>query len=72
MFLYSANSTMKMIGEQRSSLLCKGGIALDDFKNVINAHRANKTNNYFEIGADAFFLGYIYGKRAERSKKKTG
>lgn len=72
MFLYNANETMKMLGKQYPlGLLCKGGIAAEDFGNVLDAHMRNGTYSMFEIGIDIFMLGYIYGKRAERKKKKN-
>ena len=71
MFIYNTNSTMQMLGKQYViPLIGEGGIAADDFRNVLDAHRSNKTNDYFNIGVDFFMLGYIYGKRAERSRKK--
>lgn len=58
---------MQMLGKQCClSLLSKGGIAASDFKNVLDAHRANKTKSYFDIGLDAFMLGYIW----QTSRKK--
>lgn len=69
--LYDANSTMRMLGYQYPiELLGKGGIAYKDFNNVLDAHRKNKTCSFFEVWLDVFMLGYIYGKRAERSRRK--
>lgn len=69
--LYNANATMKMLGNQCSmKLIGEGAIAENDFRNVLSAHRANKTSSYFDIGMDAFMLGYIYGIRAERARRK--
>lgn len=71
MFLYNANETMKLLGHQHAcGLLTGDGIAKDDFNNVIEAHRKQPRCTMFDIGIDMFMLGYIYGKRAVRSKTK--
>lgn len=71
MFLYRVNETMRMLGHQcPMGLVSFDGIAAKDFENLIDAHRKNRTYSLFDFGIDAFMLGYIYGKRAERSKQK--
>lgn len=71
MFLYDANETMKMLGKQYPcKLLCEGGIAAEDFENMLDAYRKEETYTRFEIAMNAFMLGYIYGKRAERERRK--
>lgn len=71
MFLYKANETMRMLGYQYPvSLLAKGGIADKDYKNLVDAHVQKGTKSFQEFGYDAFMLGYIYGIRAERRKRK--
>lgn len=71
MFLYNANETMKMLGKQYPlGLLGKGGIAAEDFGNVLDAHEKKGMYSLFDLGMDAFMLGFIYGKRAERQKRK--
>ena len=72
MFLYDANKTMRMLGNARPlEIVGKGQVAEDDFKNLISAFRDVKCYpNYYEVGIDAFMLGYIYGKRAERARRK--
>lgn len=71
MFLYKANETMRMLGHQSPvSLLAKGGIADEDYGNLIDAHIQKGTESLREFGYDAFMLGYIYGIRAERNKRK--
>ena len=72
MFLYDANKTMKMLGNTRPlEIIGKGQVAEDDFKNLMSAYRDVKAYpNYFEVAIDAFMLGYIYGKRAERTRRK--
>ena len=71
MRLYEANETMKMLGYQYpANLLCGDGVAVKDYRNLLDAHRRNGTNSLFEFGIDAFMLGYIYGMRSERSNQK--
>ena len=71
MFLYGMNETMEMLGYQCPiSLLCGEGVAAKDFKNILDAHRKHGTYSLIDIGIDAFLLGYIYGKRAERAQRK--
>ena len=70
--VYKENETMRIIGRHTvaDEYLSVGGIAAEDFCNVLNAHKANWNGSLFEIGMDAFTLGYIYGKRAERARRK--
>ena len=72
MFLYDTNKTMKMIGNSRPlAIVGNGQIAEDDFKNLMSAYSDVKAYpNLYEVGIDAFMLGYIYGKRAERARRK--
>lgn len=68
---YDKNETTKLLGFQSPlNLVGVDGIARNDFKNVIDVHKMNCTNNYFDVALDGFMLGYIYGKRAERAKRK--
>ena len=69
---YDTNETTKLLGYQCPlKFVGVDGIARTDFDNVISAHKMNRTNNYFEVVLDGFMLGYIYGKREERAKKKA-
>ena len=71
MNLYETNETMKMLGYQYPMrLLCGEGVAGEDFHNLLAAHRERGKSSVFEIGMDAVMLGFIYGIRSERSKKK--
>lgn len=71
MGLYDVNETMKVLGHQcPTDLLCGDGVAGKDFKNMLDAYRKNGIYSLYEVSVDAFMLGCIYGKRAERSKKK--
>lgn len=69
--IYDYNETMKIIGRQMlSEYVCKDGIASTDFDEVLSAERAN-CRPLFGIALDFFALGFIYGKRAERARKKN-
>lgn len=67
--LYRKNKTMELLGNQFYMQTIKGEAA-DAFNDMLNAYRANGCVHYADIAMDAFMLGYIYGKRAERAKKK--
>lgn len=68
--LYDANKTMKMLGCNIYAPIFRNGVAADDFNDVLNAHVNEGSMHYFDIAMDAFMLGYIYGKRAERARRK--
>lgn len=70
--VYNENETMRILGRNTVAheYLSTGGIAEEDFYNLLNAHKANWNGSLFEIGMNAFTLGYIYGKRAERARRK--
>lgn len=68
MFLYDMNETMKMLGYQCSVGIIKGAPS-DDFDNVLTAHR-QCGSGLLDLGIDMFMLGYIYGKRVERVRRK--
>ena len=62
---YDSNDIMRLIGHQGTKPLFDGG--LKDLKFIANAY-GYKTSP--EIMFDSFLLGCIYGKRAERLKRK--
>ena len=68
--IYDANDTMRMIGY----IPLPGNMKPAEVEDIINAHapNASKPLHSFMVdyGIDVFLLGYIYGKRAERAKKK--
>lgn len=71
--IYDTNETMRILGQQSSCKYIGGGaIGYNDFKAVIEAHRAadSRNNDIFSIGIDFFMLGLIYGKKAERAEKQ--
>lgn len=64
---YDKNDTMRMLGYQYAmEILCREKV-WEDMDNIAKArpYEATKT-----IAIDYFMLGYIYGKRAERSRRK--
>lgn len=70
MFLYEVNETMRMLSKQYIyEILLGNKSAHKDFKNLIKAYEQCNRNTTTDLAYDAFMLGYIYGKRAEREKK---
>lgn len=74
-FLYDRNDTMKILGKQTTWIkIADNGIAQKDFDNVLDAVTEEYGSIFrriiFNAGIDFFSLGYIYGQRAERAKKK--
>lgn len=69
--IYDENETMQLLGRQKiCGYICKDGIASTDFANVLNAERKH-SSDFISVAADFFSLGLIYGKRAERAKRKN-
>lgn len=67
--LYDANKTMKLLGQQFYYQIIKDE-RKDAFNDMMNAHRSEGHIHYFDLAMDAFMLGYIYGKRADRARRK--
>ena len=63
---YRANATMQMLGHQ---LYCRI-IEKQGFKEIDNILEARPYTSTMETAMDVFALGYIYGKRAERARRK--
>ena len=63
---YRKNETMKLLGKQTCEALF-----LDETKRQVHDISAAR-NAHFDYNAamDVFVLGYIYGKKAERARKK--
>lgn len=64
--IYDVNDTMRMLGNQDSSIAYNG----DARKQIDEIAEARPYSFTLDAAADIFMLGYIYGKRAERTKKK--
>lgn len=72
MKLYEMNETMKLLGEQYYSEIFKGGSPeREAYNDMVNAYRENGNTHYADVAMDAFVLGYIYGKRAERARRRA-
>ena len=72
--IYEMNETMQMLGAQEVARILGDKEQFKALSNVINAHVMNtgaSTNDVFGIAFDAFSLGLIYGKKAERARRKT-
>lgn len=66
--LYQRNSTMFMLGNTAISF---EGKLLEDYENVKSAHRDFiPYSGVYDLARNMFILGYIYGKRAERQRRK--
>ena len=64
---YAFNETMKMLGSHCASEIVSEQ-AFEEIEDILKARKC-LINSYGTI-IDIFKLGYIYGKRAERAKKK--
>ena len=63
---YKANETMKMLVNQPYFSI----IGNQGFKEIDNILEANPYTATMETAMDLFVLGHIYGKRAERARRK--
>lgn len=66
--VYELNATMRLLGHQRPGEI----ITEEARKQMDEIAKARKFTITFVTAMDMFTLGYIYGKRAERAKKKGG
>lgn len=64
--IYNSNSTMRLIGRQEAIAL---GDYAPDIEAVITPRISRGTVDFFAMAADAFAIGYIRGKQAERARK---
>lgn len=65
-FPYDVNSTMKMLGEN-TYIGALNQQAFSELDNILEARPYTCTR---DTAMDIFMLGFIYGKRAERKKRK--
>ena len=63
--IYDSNEVMRTIGHQSISIAFDEGVEAVHF--VADAHNLNEVPDYLY---DAYVLGYIQGKRAERLRRK--
>lgn len=67
---YESNETMRMLGEQKTvDIFWRNTEVRKQIEDISKAFPFSFTD---EAAADIFTLGYIYGKRAERARKKAG
>ena len=72
MKLYEMNDTMKLLGEQYYLEILKDGSPESEaYNDMMNAYRENGYVHHADVAMDAFVLGYIYGKRAERARRRA-
>lgn len=64
---YDANDTMRMIGKNPVIWFMDNDVTFEILNDVMEARPYTAT---FETAQDLVMLGYIYGKRAERKRKK--
>lgn len=64
---YDVNETMQILGQAKPSDTIT---ALNDINNVFNAYNEAPRGIAFDLALDMFNLGIIYGKKAERAKRK--
>lgn len=75
MSLYERNSTMQMIGRQSSLDIIENHDVFTQIMDILQAHDEQARDDgricdYIEPAVDFFLLGMIYGKRAERKKRR--
>ena len=66
--IYEKNSTMQLLGEQYFHIFWGNDSARKSVDEIAEARPCSFTP---DAAADLFMLGYIYGKRAERAKRKA-
>lgn len=72
MNLYEMNETMKLLGRQSYlEILKKDSAERNAYNDMMNAIRECGRTYYGDVALDAFALGYIYGKRAERARRRA-
>lgn len=64
---YRANATMELLGKQVPLKILTEEIK----KQMCEITEARKCTTTFMTAIDMFMLGYIYGKRAERARRKV-
>ena len=72
---HSSDPVIQVLGQQQIIKMLSNGDALRELeairKHVCRRLDNNKNLGFFDIALDAFALGYIYGKREERSRKAS-
>ena len=65
---YRKNETMKLLGKQT----CEALFFDEARKQIHDIAEARNTRFNYNAAMDVFLLGYIYGKKEERARKKGG
>lgn len=65
---YRKNETMKLLGKQTCEALFSDEVR----KQIHDIAEARNTRFEHNAAMDVFLLGYIYGKKEERARKKGG
>ena len=65
---YRKNETMKLLGKQTCEALFFDEVR----KQIHDIAEARNTRFDYSAAMDVFLLGYIYGKKEERARKKGG
>lgn len=68
--VYRKNKTMFMLGKSCAVNAFWGNEEVR--QQIMDIKEARPHQFTFETAADIFMLGYIYGKRAERARRKRG
>ena len=66
--VYELNDTMRLLGHQCPAEI----ITKEARKQMDEITAARKFTTTLETAMDMFTIGYIYGKRAERARRKGG
>lgn len=71
----SDDPVIQVLGQQQIIKMLSNGDALQELeaikKHVYSRADNNENLGFLDIALDVFALGYIYGKRAERSRKAS-
>ncbi len=69
-FVYDENKTMRLLGHQFIYKLITGdNPGYNEFMEVLEAHRKH-SSDFLSVAIDIFSLGFIWGIRNERAKRR--
>lgn len=69
-FIYNENETMRLLGKQSYGEIY--GRNQEAYKGIKEIQQARMHEFTVDAAFDIFMLGYIYGKRAERKRRRHG
>jgi hypothetical protein len=68
---YNQSKITKIIGRSSFySYITPGGEAYEEYKDILNAYSNKKDCEFYELFIAFFALGFIWGKRKERQRRK--